>query len=199
MDLRVEPVVCHFLVPKIEPDRYYTGQMIDLYTYNSAYLGTRAYGNDGGTFLVAGPGWNGEKPGGVKEVIGSETQFAYLLFRTQLFNMADLATVNKIQSGYSAQQLSAFLKQPAPSAAPTVNWPKPADIAAAPSRPTSFPPSTSSSSSARRMHRRALCSRVSRRSTSGPGRASTSTRSPPRSSRPSTMASRTRKPISTAS
>ncbi len=27
-----------------------SGQMIDLYTYNFAYLGTRAYGNDGGAF-----------------------------------------------------------------------------------------------------------------------------------------------------
>ena len=136
MDLRTEPIVV--TVPKIEPNRYYTGQMIDLYTYNFAYLGTRAYGNDGGVFLIAGPGWNGDKPAGVKDVIRSETQFAYLLFRTQLFNPADLPRVNKIQSGYTAQTLSTFLKQPAPAAASAVNWPKPADIAAAPS-PDLFP------------------------------------------------------------
>lgn len=126
MDLRAEPLVV--TVPKIEPNRYYTGQMIDLYTYNFAYLGTRAFGNDGGVFLIAGPGWKGDKPSGVKDVIRSETEFAYLLFRTQLFNMADLPKVNKIQSGYSAQPLSAFLKQPAPSAAPAISWPKPAEI-----------------------------------------------------------------------
>jgi hypothetical protein len=127
MDLRAEPIVV--TVPKIESNRYYTGQMVDLYTYNFAYLGTRAYGNDGGVFLIAGPGWNGDKPAGVKDVIRSETQFAYILFRTQLFNMADLPRVHAIQSGYFAQPLSAFLKQPAPAAAPAVNWPKPADIA----------------------------------------------------------------------
>ena len=49
MDLRAEPVIV--TVPKIEPNRYYTGQLVDLYTYNFAYLGTRAFGNDGGTFL----------------------------------------------------------------------------------------------------------------------------------------------------
>ena len=65
MDLRAEPLV--ITMPKIEPHRYYTGQMIDLYTYNFAYLGTRAYGNDGGTFLVAGPGWTGDKPTGIKD------------------------------------------------------------------------------------------------------------------------------------
>jgi hypothetical protein len=122
MDLRTEPMVV--TVPEIDPNRYYTGQMIDLYTYNFAYLGTRAYGNDGGTFLIVGPGWNGDKPAGVKGVIRSETQFAYLLFRTQLFNMADLPKVNKIQAGYKAMPLSAYLKQPAPAAAPAVNWPK---------------------------------------------------------------------------
>jgi hypothetical protein len=122
MDLRAEPVVV--TMPKIEPKRYYTGQMVDLYTYNFAYLGTRSYGNDGGTFLVAGPGWNGTTPAGVKAVLRSETQFAYIIFRTQLFNMADLANVHKIQAGYHAQPLSAFLHQPAPSAPPAVNWPK---------------------------------------------------------------------------
>ena len=39
-DLRAEPVV--ITVPKIEAGRYYTGQLIDLYTFNFAYLGTRA-------------------------------------------------------------------------------------------------------------------------------------------------------------
>jgi hypothetical protein len=41
--------------------------------------------------------------------------------------MADLPKVNKIQSEYTAQPLSAFLHQSAPPAAPAVNWPKPTD------------------------------------------------------------------------
>jgi hypothetical protein len=126
MDLRAEPIV--ITMPKIEPNRYYTAQMVDLYTYNFAYLGTRAFGNGGGTFMVAGPGWSGPTPSGVKAVLHSETQFAYALFRTQLFNMADLPRVNKIQSEYHAEPLSAFLHQAAPPAAAAVNWPKPADI-----------------------------------------------------------------------
>ena len=122
MDLRAEPVIV--TLPKIEPNRYYTGQMVDLYTYNFSYLGTRAFGNDGGTFMIAGPGWSGATPGGVKSVIRSETQFAYIIFRTQLFNANDLPNVNKIQAGYKAQTLSAFLKQPSPATAPAVRWPK---------------------------------------------------------------------------
>jgi hypothetical protein len=124
MDLRAEPVVV--TMPKIEEGRYYTGQIIDLYTFNFAYLGTRSYGNDGGVFMIAGPGWKGETPKGVKAVFSSETEFAYVLFRTQLFNPADLDNVKKIQAGYYAEPLSHFLKQSAP-AAPAVNWPKPAE------------------------------------------------------------------------
>ena len=53
MDLRAEPMVV--TMPKIEKNRYYTGQLVDLYTFNFAYLGTRSYGNDGGKFVIAGP------------------------------------------------------------------------------------------------------------------------------------------------
>jgi hypothetical protein len=127
MDLRAEPLVV--TLPKIEPTRYNTAQMIDLYTYNFAYLGTRAFGNDGGSFLITGPGWSGPTPAGIKAVIACETQFAYVLFRTQLFNMADLPNVNHIQAGYLAETLSTFLHQPAPPAAPSITWPQPADLA----------------------------------------------------------------------
>ena len=122
MDLRAEPVV--ITMPKIEKGRYYSAQLVDLYTYNFAYLGTRVYGNDGGDFLISGPDWKGDKPTGIKAVIRSDTQFAYSLFRTQLFNDQDLASVHKIQDGYKVQTLSTYLKQPAPAAAPSVDWPK---------------------------------------------------------------------------
>ena len=123
MDLRAEPLVV--TMPAIEKERYYTGQLIDLYTFNFAYLGTRSFGNDGGNFLIAGPNWNGATPAGIKAVLRAQTQFAYLLIRTQLFNAADIANVRKIQTGYRAEPLSAFLHQSAPPSAPAINWPKP--------------------------------------------------------------------------
>jgi hypothetical protein len=135
MDLRAEPVV--ITMPKIEPNRYYTAQLVDLYTYNFAYLGTRAFGNDGGKFIIAGPGWNGPTPAGVKAVIHTETQFAYGLFRTQLFNPGDLASVNKIQAGYHAEPLSSYLRKPTPPHAAVIHWPKPSDDMSA--SPTMFP------------------------------------------------------------
>jgi hypothetical protein len=123
LDLRAEPIVIS--VPEIEKQRYYSIQFIDAYTFNFAYVGSRATGNDAGNFLIAGPSWKGDKPDGIKEVIRSETDFDMVLFRTQLFNPADLDNVKKIQAQYKVQPLSAFLDKPAPAAAPAVDWIKP--------------------------------------------------------------------------
>jgi hypothetical protein len=60
MDLKNEPVV--IVVPPISADRYYTFQFLDAYTNDYAYLGTRATGTNGGTYLIAGPDWNGQVP-----------------------------------------------------------------------------------------------------------------------------------------
>jgi len=123
MDLRAEPLV--ITVPLIGKNRYYTVQLIDAYTFNFAYIGSRATGNDGGSFLIAGPIWNGTAPKGVKGVIRSETEFVFAAFRTQLFDSADLDNVKKVQAGYKAQTLSAFLGTPAPKPAPAVDFIKP--------------------------------------------------------------------------
>jgi hypothetical protein len=123
MDLRAEPMV--LTVPKIEKKRYFTVQLIDAYTHNFAYIGSRTTGNDGGSYLIAGPNWKGETPNGIKQVIQSETEFVFGAFRTQLFKPADLDNVKKVQAGYKAQPLSAFLGQPAPKAAPAIDFIKP--------------------------------------------------------------------------
>ena len=123
MDLRAEPMV--LTVPPIEKERYFSIQLIDAYTFNFAYIGSRATGNDGGSYLIAGPGWKGETPKGVKEVIRSETELVLAAYRTQLFNPDDLDNVKKIQDEYSAEPLSKFLGQPAPAAAPAIDFIKP--------------------------------------------------------------------------
>lgn len=119
-DLRAEPLV--LTVPEVEEGRYYSLQFIDMYTFNFAYVGSRATGNGTGSFLLAGPSWTGEKPEGVKEVIRSETELVFVLYRTQLFGPDDIENVKKIQAGYKVEALSAFLGQPAPAAAPTVDF-----------------------------------------------------------------------------
>lgn len=119
-DLRTEPLV--LTVPEIPKNRYYSIQFIDAYTYNFAYVGSRATGNSGGNFLLAGPNWKGEKPPGIKEIIQSDTEMNILLYRTQLFDPKDIDNVKKIQSEYKVQPLSQFLGQAAPSAAPKIDY-----------------------------------------------------------------------------
>ena len=116
-DLRTEPLV--LTVPPIEEGRYYSLQFIDGYTYNIGYVGSRTTGNGGGKYLLAGPGWKGEKPDGIDEVLRADTDLVLVIYRTQLFSPDDIDNVKKIQAGYQAQPLSAFLNQPAPTAAPT--------------------------------------------------------------------------------
>ena len=120
LDLRAEPMVIS--VPTIDKDRYYAVQMIDGNTYNYGYIGTRTTGSEPGDYLVVGPGWKGETPAGIKKVFQSTTPFTLALVRTQLFNPADMPNVEKIQAGYKLQPLSAFLKQPAPPAAPKIDF-----------------------------------------------------------------------------
>jgi hypothetical protein len=71
---------------------------------------------------VVGPNWKGETPPGIKKVFSSSTPFSIAVFRTQLFNPEDMPNVEKVQAGYKVQPLSAFLKQPAPPAAPKIEF-----------------------------------------------------------------------------
>ena len=121
LDLRTEPMVIS--VPAVEKERYYSVQLIDGNTYNYGYIGSRATGNEPGDYMVVGPDWKGDTPPGIKKVFQSTTPFALTVFRTQLFNADDMPNVEKVQAGYKGQPLSAFLKQAAPPAAPTIDFP----------------------------------------------------------------------------
>lgn len=122
-DLRSEPLV--LTVPAMGKERYFSVQLIDYYTFNFDYIGTRTSGNGGGSFLLAGPGWKGDAPKGVEKVFHCETELAFPTYRTQLFDPADIENVKKVQAGYKVQTLSAFLGQPAPKAAPAIDFIKP--------------------------------------------------------------------------
>jgi len=122
LDLRAEPMVLS--VPAVEKARYYSVMLCDGNTFNYGYIGSRATGSEAGDYLVVGPDWKGETPAGIKKLFRSTTQFSAVAYRTQLFNAKDMPNVVKVQSGYKAQPLSAYLKQPAPPAAPAITFPK---------------------------------------------------------------------------
>ncbi|WP_164002285.1 DUF1254 domain-containing protein [Pyxidicoccus caerfyrddinensis] len=123
-DLRAEPLV--LTVPPMTPeDRYFSFQLIDLYTFNFSYIGTRATGNDGGSFLLAGPSWEGADRSRFDGISYSESHFALVIVRTQLFNPNDLPNVEAIQNQYKVQTLSQFLGTPPPPPPPSIEWPAP--------------------------------------------------------------------------
>lgn len=122
VDLRAEPIVIS--VPAVSKDRYYSAQLIDGNTYNYGYVGSRATGTAPGSYLIVGPDWKGATPAGIKKVFQSTTFFGLTPFRTQLFNARDMPNVEKIQAGYKAQTLSAYLHQPPPPPASAIDFPK---------------------------------------------------------------------------
>lgn len=120
LDLRAEPMTIS--VPAVPKERYYSVQLTDGNLYNYGYVGSRSTGSEPGTYLVVGPDWKGETPAGIKQVFRSTTPLSFVVFRTQLFRPDDMPEVVKIQAGYKAEPLSAFLKQPAPPAAPIIDF-----------------------------------------------------------------------------
>ena len=120
LDLRAEPMVLR--VPAV-PDRYYSFQLIDLYTHNIGYVGTRATGSEAGSYLVAGPAWSGQAPSGIDGVIRSEGTLVVVLGRTAVRDAADVAAVKEIQAGYQLTPLSVFLGEPSPPAPPDYDFP----------------------------------------------------------------------------
>jgi len=120
-DLRAEPIV--LTVPEIEKERYYVAQTQDLSSNLLPYVGSRTTGNEGGTFMITGPDWKGEKPDGVDKLIPSTSQFTFTVYRTQLFYPKDLSNVEKIQEGYKVQTLSQYLGKKAPPAAIKIEFP----------------------------------------------------------------------------
>jgi hypothetical protein len=106
VDLRAQPVVV--TVPEIK-DRYYSVQLVDMFTHNFAYVGTRATGTEAGSYVIAGPGWQGTKPGDAKEVFRSESNFVYCIIRTEVDGSEDVATVVELQKRYALTPMNVFL------------------------------------------------------------------------------------------
>ena len=107
LNLISEPMV--LIVPAIVDDRYYSFQIIDKYTHNIDYVGTRATGFDAGAYLFVGPDWEGETPEGINKVIRSEGNYIAALGRTQVFGPDDVDAAKTVLAEYKVEPLSAYL------------------------------------------------------------------------------------------
>lgn len=89
LDLSQGPLVLH--VPAMN-DRYYSVQFTDpLKNTNFAYVGTRTTGTQAGDYLISGPGWKGQAPGGMKP-IASPKNSVLIIGRVLVKNDSDVAT-----------------------------------------------------------------------------------------------------------
>lgn len=120
LDLRSEPQVLS--VPAIK-ERYFSFQLVDMRTNNLDYVGTRATGNDGGRYLIAGPDWQGELPAGFSGLIRSPSRLVFLLGRTEVKGEADQAAAAEVLKGYALQSLSKAQGLPAPAALAKIQLP----------------------------------------------------------------------------
>ena len=77
--------------------RYELMPFMDAWTNVFASPGTRTSGNQGGTYLLAGPEWNGQAPKGMT-LLKSPTDMVWLIGRTQTNGTADFATVHELQN-----------------------------------------------------------------------------------------------------
>ncbi len=121
LDLRAEPMVIS--VPAIPDKRYYAWQLIDMYTHNIDYIGTRETGFEAGKYLIAGPEWQGKKPEGVEKIIQTEGNFLVALCRTQVYSEDDVEDAVKVQNGYKVESLSEFIGAESPAPPAELNFP----------------------------------------------------------------------------
>ena len=123
LDLRAEPMVLS--VPEVEKNRYYAVQLEDGNTFNYGYIGSRATGNDAGDYMVVGPDWKGETPQGIKKVFRSSTQF---LRQPAIAPSCSARTICRMwrrsRPATRCSRSPPIQKQPAPPAAPAVDFPK---------------------------------------------------------------------------
>jgi hypothetical protein len=88
-------------------DRYYSIQLMDAYENTFAYVGRRETGTKAGSYVIAGPDWNGRLPEGAKR-IDSPTSVVFALTRTLVKGAADLSNAQNIQLSYTLAPLAHY-------------------------------------------------------------------------------------------
>jgi hypothetical protein len=100
------PVVLH--VPPI-PGRYYSVALLDAWFNNFAIVSPRTFGNDGGDYLIAPPGWSGEPPAGIRTVLHAPTPSVCLLQRIFTRNPGEYEMLHALQDAIRLTPLDRWL------------------------------------------------------------------------------------------
>jgi hypothetical protein len=103
---RQGPVVLD--VPPI-PGRYYSVAILDAYFNNFAIVSPRTFGNDGGSYLLAPPGWTGPTPEGIRAVFDAPTPALCLLQRIFTRNPTEYEALHVLQDAIHLTPLDRWL------------------------------------------------------------------------------------------
>jgi hypothetical protein len=120
MDLRQEPII---LKAPNSNGRYYTVEIVDMWTNAFAYVGGMATGYKGGTFALVGPGWHGALPKGLRR-IDCPTRWIELQPRVHVKNQADLGAARSVLNGITVEGLGQYEGKLA-QRPPTYDYPAP--------------------------------------------------------------------------
>jgi hypothetical protein len=103
LDLSKGPQVLH--VPDMA-GRYYSVQLTDpSKNTNFAYVGKRATGTQAGDYLITGPGWKGQAPGGMTQ-ISSPNNAVLVIGRVLVESDSDVATAYDLSKQIQLTPLS---------------------------------------------------------------------------------------------
>ena len=106
-DVGAEPVVV--TIPDHDEGRYWILHTMDLGHYTTAMIGSRTRGTRGGRFLFAGTAWDGDVPGGVDDVVRSDSNLIKVMGRIMTTGGADLQAARALQDRWKLETLSAHL------------------------------------------------------------------------------------------
>jgi hypothetical protein len=105
LDLRKGPLVLH--VPGMN-DRYYSVQFTDpSKNIVFAYVGKRTTGTQAGDYLITGPGWKGQAPGGMKQ-IASPKNGVIVIGRVLVLSDSDLSMAYDLSKQIQLTPLSVW-------------------------------------------------------------------------------------------
>lgn len=105
VDLDEEPLVLSV------PDtggRYYVIALFDMWSNVFASIGKRTTGTKAGSYLIAGPGWQGAPPADVAKTYRSPTRFVWVNGQMRADGPEECELVNSLQEEYSLTPLSAW-------------------------------------------------------------------------------------------
>ena len=87
--------------------RYYTAQVMNLYTDTIANLGARCHGTAAAPFAITGPASPPPLPSGLTGTVSCESHFAIILLRILVDGPEDVPAVNALQSQFQLTPLPA--------------------------------------------------------------------------------------------